>query len=653
MNPVEEFARRYFRDDQVVWRTDQHKAFDGPPCPKDPRHKLLVVQFGQELRVSCNGKCPPAEIEAALANTVARHEPSKLAYALAYARQGFRVFPLHHIEEDRECSCGKLQCSSAGKHPIFSGWQTEATTDETQIRAWWKEHPQANVGVRCGETLTVLDVDGDLGRETIRELELANGELPETPIALTGSGGQHYYFKFEPGLSNAVRFAPGLDIRTEGGLIVGVGSKTKNPYLWEASATLSANFRPAQMPLWLIEKIKAASAPSANGARIAVPSDVAGMGEGSGRNSLVYKLGRSLKAQGFPPEAIKSALAALDSQFKVPLGRELAVVTQSVLTEADRPGFGTPALTQNGAAVSKTELRVLNISDFLQLQIAQREFVLSPIIHERDSVMIHASRGLGKTHLGLSMAYGMAIGGKVLRWEAPRPRRVLYIDGEMPASTMQERLSHIIAAYDQEPPTHDYLRIITPDCQEFSIPNLSTPEGQDQIDELLDKTEVIFFDSISTLFHGGRENEAESWLPAQQWALRLRRRGICSIFQHHDGKGGTQRGTSRREDTLDAVIHLVRPADYSADQGARFEIHFEKARALFGDSVRPFEAKLEVQDGRTEWIMRDCESAKLAQAAAMFRDKMTVRDVAEELNISRSQAHRIRQKLQEEAIGNA
>ena len=71
MNPVEEFARRYFRDDQVVWRTDQHKAFDGPPCPKDPRHNLLAVQFGSEIRVSCNGKFPPAEIEAALANTVA------------------------------------------------------------------------------------------------------------------------------------------------------------------------------------------------------------------------------------------------------------------------------------------------------------------------------------------------------------------------------------------------------------------------------------------------------------------------------------------------------------------------------------------------------------------------------------------------------
>src|SRR5215472_2098179 len=114
---------------------------------------------------------------------VGKRAPTKLECALAYARHQIRVFHCHEIESDGECSCGKLDCSSAGKHPRHSGWQAEATTDPEQVKAWWRETPGSNIGVACGREsdLTVLDVDGDTGRDTLRELEFENGELPETP----------------------------------------------------------------------------------------------------------------------------------------------------------------------------------------------------------------------------------------------------------------------------------------------------------------------------------------------------------------------------------------------------------------------------------------------------------------------------------------
>src|ERR1700704_5475076 len=81
-----------------------------------------------------------------------------------------------------------------------------------------------------------------------------------------------------------------------------------------------------------------------------------------------------------------------------------------------------------------------------------------------------------------------------------------------------------------------------------------------------------------------------SWLPVQSWALRHRRLGRAVAMLHHAGKGGGQRGTSRREDVLDTVVSLRRPSDYSPDQGARFEVHFEKARGFHGQAAQPFEA---------------------------------------------------------------
>ena len=72
------------------------------------------------------------------------------------------------------------------------------------------------------------------------------------------------------------------------------------------------------------------------------------------------------------------------------------------------------------------------------------------------------------------------------------------------------------------------------------------------------------------------------------WLLKLRRRGIAVLLVHHAGTNGRQRSTSRREDALDTVIALRRPEDYAPEQGARFEVHFEKLRnRVDGDAAAP------------------------------------------------------------------
>jgi putative DNA primase/helicase len=247
------------------------------------------------------------------------------------------------------------------------------------------------------------------------------------------------------------------------------------------------------------------------------------------------------------------------------------------------------------------------------------------------------------------MAYAIASGAKVLRWSAPRPRRVLYVDGELPLQTAQERIAALVAGSELEPPSDDYFKIVTPDVQEVPLPNLSSREAQQALERVLGDVEVLFID-ISTLCRSGRENDSEDWLPVQEWALRLRQCGKTVVFVHHAGKGGSQRGTSRREDVLDLSVRLARPQDYSPDEGARFEVHFEKARTILGDAVRPFEARLVVANGRAEWQMRDLEDALLARAASLFRDGATVREAAEELNISKSAAQRLRSKAAEEGL---
>jgi hypothetical protein len=295
-------------------------------------------------------------------------------------------------------------------------------------------------------------------------------------------------------------------------------------------------------------------------------------------------------------------------------------------------------------SASQRKFKVVTAAELLAQKFSPREFILEPILQTQGTGMLYSKRGVGKTYLSLGTGCAVAAGGTFLRWQAAKPRKVLYMDGEMPAITMQERLAAILKGMEtqMEP---SYFRLITPDLQAQGMPSLSGSVGQTMVEDQLDGTELLILDNISTLCRGGKENEAESWLPVQEWVLSLRRRGISVLLDHHAGKSGEQRGTSRREDVLDTVIVLRHPSDYELSQGARFEIHFEKARNVHGTPLEPFEVTMQMDRGAAVWLMRDIADVRVARAKELFGDGMSVRDVAEELKISKSAAHRLKAKL--------
>jgi putative DNA primase/helicase len=306
---------------------------------------------------------------------------------------------------------------------------------------------------------------------------------------------------------------------------------------------------------------------------------------------------------------------------------------------------GTPEWTGQPSSESEKPLIVLTVDELFMREIKPREMLLAPILPEQGLAMLYAYRGIGKTHLALGIAAAVASGTRFLRWAAPRPRRVLYVDGELPAITMREWLAMILLGVEQGEPAADALGVVTPDLQERPMPDLATPEGQHSLEPHLAGIDLLVLDNLSSLCRYGNENEGEGWLPVQEWALGLRRRGMAVLFVHHAGKNKSQRGTSRREDLLDTVITLKHPADYSRSEGLRCEVHFEKTRSMLGDAAKPFEVRMENgSDGRAVWSCRELEDVKSEQAAALFSAQMSVREVAEELGISKTQAGRFRQR---------
>jgi len=169
------------------------------------------------------------------------------------------------------------------------------------------------------------------------------------------------------------------------------------------------------------------------------------------------------------------------------------------------------------------------------------------------------------------------------------------------------------------------------------LPDLSDPKAQPFYDNVVADADLVIVDNISTLCRSIKENDADTWLPVQQWALGLRRADKSVLFIHHAGKGGGQRGTSRKEDFLDTVIGLRRPPDYSADQGARFEVIFEKARGFHGPDAAPFEAQL--IDGT--WATGEIKAGEDNESLKALKDAgLSVRNIAERTGVPRSTVSR-------------
>lgn len=267
--------------------------------------------------------------------------------ALRYAARGMAVIPLHSIRNGK-CSCGNDDCSSPGKHPRTKTGLKEASKDQMVVADWWDRWPDANIGIVTGRLsgIVVIDIDGEEGEETLRDLEAEfYGLLPETWEQITGGGGRHLVFErpIMEKCPNRVRFAPGLDIRGDDGYIVAAPSKhiSGREYVWELEH--DPEFVPiAPFPgTWMDVLVPSSPARQA-------PVDLpATFGQGE-RNNLLFKLGASLRARGLSETALMAALSAENmARCSPPLTeKEVAVIAESCC----RYPMGSAQISQRAVA---------------------------------------------------------------------------------------------------------------------------------------------------------------------------------------------------------------------------------------------------------------------------------------------------------------
>ncbi len=288
----------------------------------------------------------------------------------------------------------------------------------------------------------------------------------------------------------------------------------------------------------------------------------------------------------------------------------------------------------------------LSAPELMAAPLPARETILDPILTTKSLALLYGPRGIGKTYVALGIAWAAASGASFLGWRARRPHRVLYVDGEMAAADMRERL----AAFGPAPPTLDLMLV---DLQPGTQPDLATRDGQLRLMETWGQPELVVLDNLASLA-GFKSGDPDAWSNLQRFLVLQRQLGRAVLMVHHANRQGAPRGSSRREDVLDLVLALRRPDDYALHEGARMEIHFEKTRGLWGDAVAPIEARLETDNmNGARWTWGPARTDALTHLVALLKQGLNPNQAARALGISKSKSYLLRQRAMERGLVRA
>ena len=189
-----------------------------------------------------------------------------LHFALDYAQRGFPVFPCSPLN--------KAPFPKPDTDPVTgeeierTGGLYKATLDPEQIKRWWREWPNAMIGIPTGRRSGVFAIDPDApkrdrdadGRASWRNLQAKHDRCPATHTHNTPGGGQHIVFRWradKPVTNKEGKLKGlGINVRGDGGYIIAPPSMAGSGKRYEYAEPLDA-FNFADAPDWLYDLILA------------------------------------------------------------------------------------------------------------------------------------------------------------------------------------------------------------------------------------------------------------------------------------------------------------------------------------------------------------------------------------------------------------
>lgn len=290
-------------------------------------------------------------------------------------------------------------------------------------------------------------------------------------------------------------------------------------------------------------------------------------------------------------------------------------------------------------------LRQTTLAELLKAPMPPRKALLEGLLKTGESAMLWAAPGVGKTMVSLSLALAVAGGGSWLHWSAPKPRRVLIVDGEMNVEDLRDRFAALSkgAVGGDMAKAAENIALLARQAQdpEAEFPDLGARPWQTLIMEraLAWRAGLVILDSFSVLTEVDDENSAAAMSPVLSFLLRMKAAGVATILVHHSGKSGkTYRGSSKLAATFEVIAGLMRSDGSVGCHGAAFDLTFDKLRGKRTQDHVETSVCLEedAATGALRWTCKKSDAATINQVVAAVKSARFAfgKDIAAYLGMS-------------------
>lgn len=418
-----------------------------------------------------------------------------LEAALAYRATGWSVLalcPPDHVSVGRVSKGHGKNCESPGKRPwhTWKEFQTRAAT-EAEVRQWWHQLPNSNVGVALGPVsgLVRIDVEGEGGEA--RLAEASGGDLPPTLEFSSGrvGGGRGLLYAIPDGVQLRTTFEkpkPGEELRLQAQGAQTVLPPSRHPsgrlYAWKAGHG-PAERSAAPAPAWLLAALAAEpDSPTRNGTHD-WEEMFGGVETGARNDSMAAIVGRlvgNLKSiEGSAAKTCWWAVQAINERNSPPMpDTELRTIFKSILgREADQRkangeanGYAGGVLPFDAEAQASQAtwgvviggevvaeglpedlsvlgvpsrpvyqvFELLTVRELLATQFPEPNWAIAGLLAEGLNMLAGSPKG-GKSMMALNLALTVAGGGLALGGLQTVPGDVLYLSLEDQFRRVQAR----------------------------------------------------------------------------------------------------------------------------------------------------------------------------------------------------------------------
>ena len=217
-----------------------------------------------------------------------------------------------------------------------------------------------------------------------------------------------------------------------------------------------------------------------------------------------------------------------------------------------------------------------NANDLVNSQIPKIN-IIDDYFAEGEILMMFAPSGVGKTFNALNMAISISHGGRVYGDAVIDSRRCLYVDGEMGARALGNRLREMLKARH----IANCSDLVTIPCDIFQdgVLNLSLEQNQNYVTEQikLHGIKVLFLDNYNTLCPDDG-NMFLTWDKVSKWLRQLKALGVATVLVHHTNKQNEQfAGSAKMHQMMDVVINFTNSPLARAGEKL-IEMNFDKVR---------------------------------------------------------------------------